>query len=119
MYFDTSPYFLPEKLFHTSANDVQQLIRNRLLAALVVLLRQILNQLIGIVRGSLHGKHTCRVLGSVRIQQDRINLLAQHFRKKLGHQLGSRGFYNVIIVETAFPTVPVASSATLPKSMGR
>ena len=72
VYFDTSPCFLPEKLFHTSANDVQQLIRNRLLAALVVLLRQILNQLIGIVRGSLHGKHTCRVLGSVRIQQDRI-----------------------------------------------
>ena len=47
------PCFLPEKLFHTSANDVQQLIRNRLLAALVVLLRQVLTQLIGIVRGSL------------------------------------------------------------------
>ena len=45
-FWDITSYscFLPEKLFHTAANNIQQLIRNRLLAALVVLLRQVLNR---------------------------------------------------------------------------
>ena len=39
------------------------------------------------------------MFGSIRIQQNRINLLAQYFRKKVGYQPGCGRLYNIIIIE--------------------
>lgn len=98
--FGTSSFPM-QNLFQAAADYIQQFIRNRLLATLVILLRQVLNQLVGIVRSGLHGKHTSCMFGSIRVQQNRINLLAQYFRKKVGYQPGCGRLYNIIIIEVA------------------
>ncbi len=45
-----------------SANNVEQLAGDGLLAALVVLQVQLAKQLVGVVGSCLHGHHTCSVL---------------------------------------------------------
>ena len=75
-------YKTNNSLFHTAANDIQQLIGDALLAGLVVLYRQFLNQIFRIVRRSLHGQHTGRMLRCHGVQQHRIYLLAKDHRQQ-------------------------------------
>ena len=75
-------YKTNNSLFHTAANDIQQLIGDALLAGLVVLYRQFLNQIFRIVRRSLHGQHTSRMLRCHGVQQHRIYLLAKDHRQQ-------------------------------------
>ena len=75
-------YKTNNSLFHTAANDIQQLIGDALLAGLVILYRQFLNQIFCIVRRSLHGQHTGRMLRCHGVQQHRIYLLAKDHRQQ-------------------------------------
>ena len=77
-----NPLFYKTNNSHTAANDIQQLIGDALLAGLVVLYRQFLNQIFRIVRRSLHGQHTGRMLRCHGVQQHRIYLLAKDHRQQ-------------------------------------
>lgn len=74
-------YLLKARLFHRSPDNIQQLIRYRLLASLIILLGQILNQFIRIIRCHLHSQCTGSMLGCIRIHSGCKNLLAQYFQE--------------------------------------
>ena len=84
------PFTGQSGLFQATADNIEQLIRNGLLTALVILFRQILNQLIGIVCRRLHGKHTGSMFRSIGIEKHGKYLLTQHFWQKFRYQLADR-----------------------------
>ena len=57
----------PWNLFHCPPYNIQQLIRNCLLTTLIVLLCQILNQLVCIVRSHLHSQGTRSMFRCIRV----------------------------------------------------
>ena len=65
-----------------TTDNIKQLACNSLLSALVILQIQITEYLIGIVRCSLHGHHTGRMLRGIAVQKCCIN----HEVKKLGYK---------------------------------
>ena len=55
-----------------TSDDVEQLVGDGLLATLVVLEVETTEQFVGIVGGSLHRHHTCRMLTGNTVEQRRV-----------------------------------------------
>ena len=62
-----------------SSHNIQQFIGDGLLAVFVVLQRQFLDQVVGVVVGCLHGKHAGGMLGSDSVEQGRVDVQMEHF----------------------------------------
>ena len=65
-------------LCQRAAHDVEQLVGDGLLAALVVEQRQLLDEVVGVVGGHLHRHRAGGVLGRARIQGHGVELHAEH-----------------------------------------
>ena len=65
-----------------SSDDIQQLVGDHLLTALVVLQGQFLGQVVGVVVGDLHRHHPGGVLGGQRVQQRGVDRQVQEFWKQ-------------------------------------
>ena len=87
---------MPPFLSQRASDNIEQLVGNRLLTALVVKQRQVLKQLVGIVGCRLHGNRTGRMLGRIRVEQDRIQLQSDYTGKQLTQNHVGRRLYDVI-----------------------
>ena len=58
---------------HASANDVQQFSRDGLLTCLVVGEVELLQQVVSVVGGGLHGNHACRMFTCETVEQSGVD----------------------------------------------
>ena len=66
---------------HGGAGNFEKFLGDVRLTELVVLERQVLDELLGVVGGALHGNHARRVLRSLRLQKHLIHLIVQVVRE--------------------------------------
>src|ERR1039458_1094677 len=67
---------------HLRGGDLQKFLRDVRLAQLVVFQRQVLDDLLGVVRGVFHRHHACALLAGLRLQQNLVHLEIQTMRQQ-------------------------------------
>ena len=80
----------------TPAGKIQDFRSDLLLAGFVVLEREVLQEVLTVVGGRLHGHGAGGVLGRVAVQQGGIELQFKGLRKEVLQQFGGGGFEDVI-----------------------
>lgn len=93
----TSPFLLVlyNRLQHGATHDVENLARDLLLTALVILQGQLAEDIFTIVSGSLHRDSARSVLRRHGVKQNRIDSEPEHLRDKLLQELGRRRLQDV------------------------
>ena len=59
-------------VIHRTTDNIKKFVGNCLLTTLVVLQVELPEQFVGIIGSRLHGHHSCRMLGSIAVEQGRV-----------------------------------------------